>query len=78
MRLISRVAAVLLLSTAGAALAAPAWWQVGHGIAVTPADGGAMVRVISPGQGGDPLANAAPGDRTVDYSGQPLQIRLGD
>lgn len=37
-----------------------------------------VVRVISPGQGGDPLANAAPGDRTVDYSGQPLQIRLGD
>jgi len=36
-----------------------------------------VVRLISPDEGGNPLAESAPNDRTVDYSGTALQIHLG-
>jgi hypothetical protein len=34
-----------------------------------------VVRIVSPQQGGDPLANAAAQDRVVDYSGDRLSVR---
>jgi len=34
-----------------------------------------IVRVVSPQQGGDPLADNAPRDRVVDYSGDRLSVR---
>lgn len=36
-----------------------------------------LVRVVAPQQGGDPLAEAAPKDVTVDYSGAALQVPFG-